>query len=145
MVDAWATAADVLTYAAEVVDDDDVLRAQDIVELFASTTYLSTENLSATNLRRLNRAVCYQAAWAKYQPGLYTNVDVDNVSQDGHNHTPGHENAALLAPLARRQINRLTWLNKPLRMRPRYGASDYGDQGPRESAVHDDSRVWTPM
>jgi len=144
MVDAWATVADVMTYTGVEVGDDDLLRAQDTVEIFAGTTYGAVID-SPRNLRMLNRAVAYQAGWAKFQPGLLTNVDVDNVSQDGHSHTPGHENAALLAPMARRCLARLTWAQKPLRVRKRYGSSDYNDSGARDSAVADDARVWVPL
>lgn len=147
MVDAWADIADVLTFTGITVTDADLVKAQDIIELFSGTTFLATENLSSTNLRRLNRAVAYQAAWMSLHPDVYTNVDVDSVSQDGVNYTPGHENAALLAPLADRHLRRLTWRLRPLRVRRRYNQNDYAteDLGPRDSAVYDDTRVWMPM
>lgn len=144
MVDAWATVDDVQTYTGEQVSDEDLLRAQDIVELFAGVTFDSVE-LSPRNLRCLNRAVAYQAGWATGRPDLYTQTDVDTVSQDGHSHTPKHENSDLLAPLARRWLNRLTWVQKPLRIRGRYHTPDYTNQGDRDSAAADDARYWTPL
>lgn len=144
MVDAWATAADVLTYTGVEVGDEELLRAQDVIEIFAHVTYDAAID-SERNLRLLNRAVAYQAGWARYHPDLYVGVDVDNVSQDGHSHTPAHENADLLAPMALRCIRRLSWMLKPLRVRGRYGSADYDDYGSRDSAVADDSRVWAPL
>jgi hypothetical protein len=144
MVDAWATADDVQLYTGVEVGDGELVRAQDIIEIFCGVTYDVAE-LSARNLRLLNRAVAYQAAWATYHPDLYLNVDVDNISQDGASHTPAHESAALLAPLARRCLARLTWSQKPLRVRRAYGVHDYEDAGPRDSAAADDARVWTPL
>lgn len=145
MVDAWATVADVLTRTGQTVVDADVLQAQDIIEIFSGVTYLATDNLSARNLRLLNRAVAYQAGWMVLHPDVFSAVDVDSVNQDGASYTPSHENAALLAPFALRCIRRLTWVQKPLRVRRRYDQYDYEDQGPRDSAVYDDNRYWTPL
>lgn len=144
MVDAWAQASDVLTYTGEDASDEEVLRAQALVELFSGTHYDAVID-STRNLRHLRMAVAYQTAWMRYHPDIFLNVDVDNVSQDGHSHTPAHENAALLAPLATRCIRRLSWVQKPLRVRGRYGAADYEDSGSRDSAAADDSRSWTPL
>lgn len=144
-VEAWATTGDVELYTGSMVDDGELARAQDLIELFAGTTFLANDNISDTNLRRLNRAVCYQAAWMQAHPDVYTNVDVDNASDGSTSYTPSHVNAALLAPLAKRHLDRLTWRLKPLRVRRRYGQYDYQNQGPRDSAVADDNRLWDPM
>lgn len=144
MVDAWATAGDVTTYTGETgVTDAELIRAQDLIELAAGITYGAIVD-SPRNLRCLNRAVAYQTAWMRYHPDLYLNVDVESVSQDGHSHTPAHDNAALYAPLATRWLRRLTWIQRPLRVRGRYGSAD-SDDGSRDSAVADDNRQWSPM
>lgn len=142
---AWADEPDVLRYTGETVDEDVVIRAQDIVELFAGCTLLATDNISETNLLHLNRAVAYQAGWMAAHPDLFTHTDVDSVSQDGASHTPGNVNANLLAPFAARHLRRLTWRNKPLRIRRRYQQYDYMNNSPRDSAVADDNRVWDPL
>lgn len=138
----WATAADVLTYTGVTVTDADLVRAQDHIEIIAGITEDAIVD-SPRNLRLLNRAVAYQAAWETYHPDLYMHVDVDNIGQDGHSHTPAHENAALIAPWATRCLRRLTWVQKPLRVRGRFGS--YDDDGSRDSAVADDNRVWSPL
>lgn len=139
----WATADDVLTYTGVTVGEAEIIRAQDHIEIIAGVTEDAVID-SPRNLRLLNRAVAYQAAWEQYHPDLYMNVDVDSVGQDGHSHTPAHENAALIAPWATRCLRRLTWVQKPLRVRGRYGSTD-SDDGNRDSAVADDSRPWVPM
>jgi hypothetical protein len=144
MVDAWATAADVLKYTGVEVGDAELIRAQDHIELIAGITYDAVVD-SPRNLRLLNRAVAYQAAWEQYHPDLYLNVDVDSISQDGHSHTPAHENAGLIAPWATRCLRRLTWVQRPLRVRRSYDSGDYSDTGSRDSAVADDSRTWAPL
>jgi hypothetical protein len=142
--DTWADADDVLTYTGVAVDDADLVRAQDIIEIFAGTTYLANDNLSPRNLRMLNRAVAYQAGWMSLRPDLYTHLDTDSVSQDGVTFSPANGNASLLAPLAYRCLRRLTWALKPWRVRSGYGTSDYND-GPRDSAVADDAKQWSPL
>lgn len=142
---AWADVADVLQFTGETVTEEDLLRAQDTIELFAGVTIEATDNISDRNLRHLNRAVAYQAAWAAPRPDLYTQTDVESFSQDGASHTPASVNANLLAPFARRFLRRLTWANKPMRIRRRYHQYDYNNRSPRDSAVADDNRTWDPM
>lgn len=141
----WADASDVLLYTGETVDEATVIRAQDIIDLFTGTTFAAFPNLTGRNLRHLNRAVAYQAGWMNHHPDLYAHLDMANVNQDGANFTPQHDNAALLAPFAKRWLSRLTWMNKPLRVRLRYGTYTDDDHFPRDSAAADDARYWTPM
>ena len=144
-LEAWADSDDVDLLTGVAVDDDQVLRAQDIIEIFAGTTWLGTDQISQRNLRLLNRAVAYQAAWMASRPDMYSHFDVDTVSQDGASFTPATVNAQLLAPLAQRCLRRLTWAWKPLRVRRGYSEPDYNDLGSRDSAAADDNRPWVPM
>jgi hypothetical protein len=146
-IEAWADADDVNTYTGvSDVSDGEILRAQALVELFAGTTYDTPEdNISSRNRRYLRMAVAYQTVWMQERPDLFTHIDLDSYSQDGASGQYAHANANLLAPLAHRCINRLSWRNNPLRVRRGDGDTEYDDAGPRDSAVHDDSRVWTPL
>ena len=143
-VEAWADAADVLLWTGMEVTDDVVMRAQDIVELYVNTTYVAVD-ISPKNLRHLNRAVAYQAGWMTLNPDMYVSRDVDSASVDGSSYTPAHESAHLLAPLARRHIRKISWMQAPLRVRPRYGTQDYSELGDRDSAARDDAFYWSPM
>jgi hypothetical protein len=145
MVDAWATLDDVFLRTGTAVDETTLVQAQDIIELFSGITFASTDNLSARNLRMLNRAVAYQAGWMPFHPDIFMNTDTDSDSQDGASSQPSHDNARLLAPFAKRWLARLTWAQKPLRVRGRYNQTDYSQLGDRDSAVRDDNFVWTPM
>lgn len=141
----WADISDVATYTGEIATQPDMARAQDIIDLFSGTSFAAHVNLTTRNLRCLNRAVAYQAGWIVHRPDLFTHMDITTVSQDGASHTPGHENAQLLAPFARRWLARLSWANKPWRVRRGYNAT-YDDQsGPRDSAAADDSKIWIPL
>lgn len=106
---AWATTTDVLTFTGKAVADDELSRAQAVVELYASRT--ASVPATATTARDehwLKLAVCYQAAWMQGQFDLYTRVEVGNLSQDGVS-TTFTPDAMTLAPLARKALNRLAW------------------------------------
>lgn len=112
----WATAAETLTYTGIVVTDAEVAQAQAIVELFADVTEAAT--ISTKNTRLLKMAVAYQAAWITEHPDVFTHVDVSTMLQDGLQFVSGNENAFVLAPFARRAINRLSWRrNRSLKAR----------------------------
>jgi hypothetical protein len=108
---AWTTEAETFTYTGITVTAAEVEQAQVIVELFSDTTEDASDQglISSKNLRFLKMAVAYQAAWITEHPDLFTHVDVSTMLQDGLQFTRGHENAMLLAPFARRAINRLSW------------------------------------
>lgn len=121
----WATPADVLTYTGVTVTDDEVIRAQFIVELFAGTTTDASDRglITSRNLRLLRQAVAFQSAWMTEHPDVFTSVDVTTFSQDGVSATQAHANAHLLAPLAKRCIDRLSWKrNRGLQIRRRLDA-----------------------
>jgi hypothetical protein len=112
----WATTAETLTYTGIEVTDAEIAQAQAIVELFADVTEDAT--LSTKNSRLLKMAVAYQAAWITEHPDLFTHVDVSTMLQDGLQFVSGHENAFVLAPFARRAINRLSWRrNRSIKVR----------------------------
>lgn len=143
---AWATIANVATYTGVTVTQDDVDRAQALIELFADTTETASDAglISPRNLRLLTMAVSYQAGWASEHPDVYTSTDVTSYSQDGASAQQAHANAHLLAPLAKRCVDRLTWRLDPWRARPATPPMP-PDSGSRDSAVRDDQYPWTPL
>jgi hypothetical protein len=122
----WATEQDVATYTGMTVTEPQIVQAQAIVELFADVTEDASDAglISTKNLRLLRMAVSYQAAWMPLNPDLFTHHDAQSVTQDSVSVTPAHANAALLAPLAKRSIDRLSWRrNRGLRIAPMRGAA----------------------
>lgn len=116
----WATAGDVAIYTGVTVTSAQVAQAQAVVEIFADTTTSASDagNISGKNLRLLKQATAYQAAWISQHPDAFTNMDVTSVSQDQVSATFLHANANILAPLAKRCIDRLSWRRmRPLRSR----------------------------
>jgi hypothetical protein len=138
----WATSSDVATLTGITVTDAQVDQAQAVVELFVDTTEVaSTVGLiSQKNLRLLKMAVAYQAAWITQHPDWATNMDTTNVSQDQVSATWAHANAGVLAPLAKRCIDRVSWRRiRPLRVRPAYGSAFPPRRMNIISAVMDDN------
>lgn len=114
----WASIAETLTYTQITVTQADIESAQFMVELFADTTEDVT--VSSKNTRLLKMAVAYQAAWISDHPDIFTHVDVSTMLQDGIQFTQGHANAGLLAPMAKRAIDRLSWKrNRNIKIRPK--------------------------
>src|SRR6266403_2981739 len=149
----WATTADVLNITGKTVTAAQLQQAQFIVMLFSDispdasfeTTGVATGLISPKNLRSLKFAVAYQAAWMPEHPDVFSNIDTTNVSEDGLSFTQAHENAAILAPLARRSIKRLTWMrpNRSIRIGKKLDPAFPYIYGSRDSATADDSRDWS--
>lgn len=142
----WATPSQVYQLTKVTVTEGDLEAAQAIVELAAGTTEEATDagNVSQQNLRKLRNAVAYQAAWMPDHPDVFTHIDTDGMSQDGVSYQHAHAWAKLLAPLAYRNLQRLSWNLAPLRVRRRDGRL-YDDRGNRDSAVRDDNLPWNPL
>lgn len=142
-LETWCDVADVYKLTGETVDEVVLTQAQGIMDLFSGTTFASRDNIAGRNLRHLLAATAYQAAWMPSHPDIFTHMDVQSIQAGGASATPGGENAQLLAPFALRALRRLTWWQKPYRTRGRYGT--YNNDTPRDSAVADDNRPWTPI
>lgn len=146
---AWATTSDVITYTGINATAAQVEQAQAVVEMFADTTEDASDagNISEKNLRLLKLAVAYQASWITQHPDAFTSMDASSVSQDQVSATFTHANAGILAPLAKRCIDRLSWK----RIRPlRIGARSQAGHIPRtmnltSAVMDDDDPRWQPM
>lgn len=142
----WATADDVVTITGREATTESLAAAQVIVEIFSGTSeFASDEGLIASrNLRMLKNAVAFQAVWLDSHPDVMDAMDVSGVSQDGLNAQYATANAHLLAPLANRCIERLSWRREIRASRGR-AARLRADRGNRDSAVADDQYAWAPM
>jgi hypothetical protein len=143
---AWATADDVYTVTGKEASPEALALAQTIVELFSGTTEEASDNgdILSKNLRYLRNAVAFQAVWLDAHPDVLEAMDVEGVSQDGLSATYANANAHLLAPLAKRFLDRLSWKTQGIRIkRARHGQAS--TRGNRDSAVADDQYEWTPL
>jgi len=107
---AWATTSDTLALTGVTVSDAVLAQAQGVIELYAGISEGNSADLSDANQRMLKAAVAYQAAWMHGQVDVTTRSDVAQLQQDGATVVPTGQDALLLAPLARRALDRLSWL-----------------------------------
>lgn len=140
----WATPDDVTTYTGQTATEEQVQRAELLVEIVVDVP--ADENtyakLAPRNKRLLKAAVSYQTAWMADHPDVYVNVDLDDVRQDGVDATMTHANSAILAPLAKRCIDRLTWR----RTRSLNLSKPRGRRWPRDDFNYDlYDRGWRPL
>ncbi|MGW0575122.1 hypothetical protein ACWD25_03950 [Streptomyces sp. NPDC002920] len=145
----WASTSDVIAYTGFNATAAQVDQAQAVIELFADTTTdaSSAGNISPKNLRLLKQAVAYQAGWITQHPDAFTNIDLTNFNQDQVSGTLAHANALILAPLAKRCIDRLSWKRiRPLRIGARGGFGQIPRTMNLTSAVMDDDDPrWRPL
>jgi len=113
----WATAADVLSLTGSTVTDPQLTQANAVIELHAGRIYtlatLSTPsgvtNTGARDAEWMRRACAYQAAWMLSQPDMFSRIDLSAVTQEGR--AVGlKEHSFVLAPLAKRALDRVSWL-----------------------------------
>lgn len=141
----WATAEDVFDVTGREATPASLALAHILIELFSGATpeATETEQISARNARNLTRATAFQAVWLDSHPDAIDAIDVQGVSQDGLNATYATANAHLLAPLAQRLIDRLSWRRAGLRIGK--SRAYILDRGNRLNAVRDDQYEWTPL
>jgi uncharacterized iron-regulated membrane protein len=109
---AWATEAETLALTGVTVSTSVLAQAQGVIELFSGMTEDNTTELAGANARMLRVAVAYQAAWMTSQIDVTSRTDVAQFEQDGARFTAGGADALILAPLARRALDRLSWLRR---------------------------------
>lgn len=112
---AYITPADAATLLGRDVAEADLYAAQGMIAVLADVDALTALSIRDTGL--LAAAAAYQALWVADNPDLLAAADVDSVSQDGASAHFGHADARLLAPMARRCLDRLSWrqtLSSPL-------------------------------
>jgi len=108
----WATQSDVATLTGATVDTDSVVQAQAIIELFVGISEQNTTELTTGNARMLKAAVAYQAAWLESQVDVTGRMGVSEIDQDGVTVTPGSPDDLVIAPLAKRAVQRLSWMGR---------------------------------
>lgn len=144
----WATINEVSTYTGAAVSQDELTQAQAIIDLFSGVTEDATV-VGTKNARLLKMAVAYQSAWQASHSDVFTNVDITSMQQDGVNFTNAHDNAGILAPLAKRALDRLSWRRLPRSIRVMKDSDHMGSIGVdyvnSDSSAIDDNRHWSTM
>jgi hypothetical protein len=142
MVDAWATAQQVLNTTGVSVTDAQLAQAQDDIEIFTNRVYAETARIRARDLYWLGRAVARQAAWLAGQFGLETRLDATQIQQDQVS-TTLQGDGLVLAPMAARALKRVSWMRSRT-VHIRSAVEGAGPVGNVLSDGADDSFVWAP-
>ncbi len=148
---AWADAGFTFSITGVTVSPEQLAQAQGVIDLTSGTTQDAAVDLALRprDLRFLRMAVAYQAAWMASQVDLFSRTEVSSLNQDGVQMTPGHSDALLLAPLARRALGRLSW--RRTRSVPVRGPDPDGDSDALAALRHEtrivdrDDETWEPM
>lgn len=143
MVNAWTDTTTVLAVTGIEASDQQLLQAQADIEIFTGRMWTDTARIRTRDLYWLGRAVAFQAVWSAGQPGRETRMDLTSSTQDGVSANLTAD-AVILAPMAARAINRLSWRrSRTVHVRsPFIDGSSYGN--PLHEA-NDDQQPWVPM
>lgn len=137
----WATTADVLSLTGATPGQPIVDQANAQIEVAAGRIYTDAVTHTGTRDQEwMRRAVCYQAAWIPSQPDIYGRLELEAVSATGRP-VPIVPTALTLAPLAKRALNRVSWV----RSRSLHVRSPFADgPGPISTAImdYDDDGGW---
>lgn len=107
---AWVTAAEASDITGQTVTAAQVTVAHPIIELYSNVTTEASATLKPRDLRLLRYAESYQAYWMASQVDVLSRLDVTDVTQDGVAYTKDDPDALVLAPLAKRCLQRLSWM-----------------------------------
>jgi hypothetical protein len=109
MAGTWCDTAKVLELTGVTVLEAQLLRAQGVIETFVDVDPADPGDISGRDRNRLTAATAYQAGWMFEQIALEQRTDVTQLSQDGTSFTYANPDAVVLAPLAKRNIDQLSW------------------------------------
>ncbi|MEU6365764.1 hypothetical protein ABZ876_08405 [Streptomyces sp. NPDC046931] len=143
MVNAWATAQQVIDTTGVSVTDAQLAQAQDDIEIFTNRVYEDTPRIRTRDLYWLGRAVARQAAWLAGQYGLETRLDATQIQQDQVS-TTLQGDGLVLAPMAARALKRVSWMrSRSVHIRSAVEGAGPLVGDPLAEGI-DDSLVWAP-
>jgi hypothetical protein len=115
----WATVQDVLNITGQQVNDQQVVAAGFIIDMFTGRPYSFTgpdgqsynwyENTGDVDAYFLKLAVCFQTIWMTMQPDYMVRLDLANLPAKGRPLTLNPE-GLIVGPLAKKALRRVSWL-----------------------------------
>lgn len=138
----WATVSDVNDIVGLVVTDQEILRAQATLETITGLIAdVDRPDITDRDRHFLKLMTCYQVAFMKDNPDLFSRADVTSASQDGQSASFRNVDSHLFAPLARKAYRRLSW-------RALTRSNDTAPVSGRVNILseeYDDSLAWKPV
>jgi len=108
-MDTWTTVEQATAITNQSLTTGDLSAANAILEIWVGVTPHLKDKLRPRDVRLLEKAEAFQAAWMKYKPALLERSDTDRVIQDTLQYDKGDRDMHVLAPLAKAAIQRLSW------------------------------------
>lgn len=138
----WATVENVDDVTGFTVTDAEIRRAQATLETVTGLIAdVDRPDLSDRDRHFLKLMTCYQVAFMKDNPDLFSRADVTSAAQDGQSAAFRNVDSHLFAPLARKAYRRLSWraLTRPNDAAPASTTTNI------LSEEYDDSLAWKPV
>lgn len=136
---AWATTDEATGYVGVAVSSEQLATAQPVIDIWSGlewTVNFETTRLKSRDLYLLKLAVSYQAKWMADQIDVLNRTDVESVTQDGMSFKNAHVDAQLLAPMAKRALDRVSWRKaRTINPTPSKGYR-------RNASLNDDESCW---
>jgi hypothetical protein len=108
---AWATIADVASLTGLAASQTQVDQANSVIEVLGGRIYaLAVANTGTRDTEWMRRACAFQCAWMLSQPDMFQRIDFEAVSEGGGRPVGLKPDALVLAPMAKRALNRVSWL-----------------------------------
>lgn len=149
---AWVTAEQATDICNREVSPEQITAAMAVIEIYVGVTPDALAALKPRDVRLLQKATAFQAVWMPAQADLLTRMDVDQVNQDGIQFVKGNADAHLLAPLAKKSIEGLSWMRSraiipltPAEAARRRGVYLPGTGVTGSEEWLDDQQTWRPM
>lgn len=105
----WTTAEQATAITNQSLTTGDLEAANAILEIWVGVTPDLKDRLRPRDVRLLEKAEAFQAAWMKYKPALLERSDTDRVIQDTLQYDKGDRDMHVMAPLAKAAVQRLSW------------------------------------
>ena len=141
----WATPTDVDAVVGLTVDIATISRATSTLETITGLIEaVDRPDITDRDRHFLKLMTCYQLAFMRDNPDLFSRNDVTSASQDGESASFRNVDSHLFAPLARKAYRRLSWRSLRL-LSPAGGIGSTRASVDVNSEAFDDSLPWSPV
>jgi len=141
----WATVGDVDTVVSLTVTAEEISRATSTLETITGLIEaIDRPDITDRDRHFLKLMTCYQVAFMRDNPDIFSRADVTSASQDGESATYRNVDSHLFGPLARKAYRRLSWRSKSLLM-PDGSAPARTTTRDVNSEAFDDALPWSPV
>lgn len=105
----WTTPEQASSITKKTLTESDLEAANAILEIWVGVTPELKDRLRPRDVRLLEKAEAFQAAWMLHKVALLERSDTDRVIQDTLQYDKGDKDMHVMAPLAKAAIQRLSW------------------------------------